>query len=67
MHTLPQEQVLASAPSIIRVQAESNYHDAQQAITKGLSTNVFKKDTKAWRQWQYFCSWLQIAPDLKYI
>ena len=37
----------------------------KQSITKGFSTNVFKKDTKAWRQWRYFCSWLQIAPNLK--
>ena len=56
---------MTSAPPAIRVQAAANYHAARNAITKGLFTTVFKKDVNAWRQWRRFCSWLQIAPDLK--
>ena len=65
LHTFPIEQALASAPPAIHVQAISNYHAAQQAITKGFSTTVFKKEVTAWHQWQHFCIWLQISPDLK--
>ena len=47
------------------MQAADNHHAAQQIITKGLSTTVYKKDGTAWHQWKRFCSWLKIAPDLK--
>ena len=47
------------------MQAESNYHSEQQAITKGFSATVFKKAATAWCQWRHFCSWLQIAPTSK--
>ena len=43
-NTLTTEQALASAPPAIHMQAKSNYHAEQQAITKGFSVTVFKKD-----------------------
>ena len=64
-YTLATEQALLSDPPAIRVQAAANYNAAQQAITKGLSYTVFKKDAIAWRQWRPLCSWLQISTGLE--
>ena len=47
------------------MQAASNYHAEQKAITQGFSATIFNKYATAWRQWRRFCSRIQIAPDLK--
>ena len=46
-HTLPAENVLASAPTSVCVQVAANYNDAHQIISKGFSFKFFKKDATA--------------------
>ena len=47
------------------MKADANYNAAQQDITKSFLSTVFNKDVTAWCQWQHFCSWIQISPDLE--
>ena len=49
------------------MQAAANYHAAQQAIAQWFSATFFNKDDTTWSQWRRFCSWMKIAPNLKYI
>ena len=49
----------------MRVQVTANYNTEQQAVSKGFSSTVFKKDATVWHQWPRFCSWLKITPNLE--
>ena len=40
------------------------YYAAHEYVTKGLSSSNIHKDTTAFLQWDSFCQWLQIPPDL---
>ena len=65
LHAFPADKYLASAPPSAHVKATANYYASQQAISKGLSLTVFKKDATTWSQWQRFFSWLQITSDFQ--
>ena len=65
LYKLPAKQALEYAPPSICIQSAGNYNAAQQAIFKGFSFTVFKKDSTACHQWWSFYSWLHISPDLK--
>ena len=56
---------LATALPSICVQAEVDFHAAQQDLTHGFSYTIYQKDSNAWCQWHKFCSWLHIPTNLQ--
>ena len=56
---------MAAAQPSVRVQAPADFHAAHQALLRGFSATVYKKDSTAWRQWHKFYEWLGIPADLQ--
>ena len=52
---------------IVCSEATAVYYAAHAAVTKGFSSSRLHKDTTAWRQWDSFCRWIHISPDLHVI
>ena len=40
------------------------YYAAHADVTKGLSSSKIHKESTAWQQWDSFCRWLHIPPEL---
>ena len=45
-------------------QATAAYNAEHASVTKGLYSYKIHKDTMSWCQWDSFCCWLQITPNL---
>ena len=54
-----------AVPPSIRSDAKATYNAAHKAVTKDLYTSRLRKDNKAWKQWDTFCTWLHIPKDLQ--